>query len=249
VRVNTLSWLVCLALPACGPQPDTRQAVPVAAPTPGTPATSASAPAPATPGTPATSATPAPPQTGLTLGAVRDDVPLPLTALLGHSVAEVQAQLGEHTGKGMQRESCVRHVPERTFFGCHYALQRYLDKTGTWAGVRIGYEDNVATEVSYDGFKAGSGPVTPEALLAAAGLTLPAPGKESAPASDVRLWTWFNSLARLKIGGKQYRVEASVVGDDWARTRVSVILNDPLTPEQQAKIRPVIAKDPISEAP
>lgn len=246
MRVNTLSSLVGLTLlAACGPQPDTQRAVPVAAPAATPPP--AATPAPAT--TPAAPATPAPAETGLTLGAVRDDVPLPLTALLGRSVAEVQAQLGEHTGKGMQRESCVRFVPERTFFGCHYAMQRYLDKTGTWAGVRIGYEDNVATEVSYDGLKAGSGPVTPEALLAAAGLTLPGPGKESAPAEGVRLWAWFNSLARLRIGGKQYRVEASVVGDDWASTRVSVILNEPLTPEQKAKVKPVVGKDAVSETP
>ena len=227
MRVNTLSSMRRLAglvlLAACGSEPEPQQTAPAR-------------PAPA-------------PAADLALAQVREDVPLPVTRLLGRPVAEVQAQLGEHTGKGMQRESCVRFVPERVFFGCHYAMQRYVDKTGTFAGVRVGYEDGVATELAYDGYNAGSGAFTPEALLAAVGLTLPGPGKESAPAPDVRLWTWFNSLARLKIAGKQYRVEVSVVGDDWARAQVSVILNEPLTPEQQAKIRPATAKNTASEAP
>jgi hypothetical protein len=45
---------------------------------------------------------------------------------------------------------------------------------------------------------------------------------------------WFNSQARLLIAGKQHRVEVSIIDDDWARSRVEVMLNDPLTPEQQA---------------
>jgi hypothetical protein len=35
---------------------------------------------------------------------------------------------------------------------------------------------------------------------------------------------------------RQHRVEVSIIDDDWARSRVEVLLNDPLTPEQQAKV-------------
>jgi hypothetical protein len=222
VRVNTLSPAPQLALAllvtACGdPGPSTRQATPVAAD-----ATVPTAPAPA-------KSTP-------TLATLRDDVPMPLSRLLGRPVAEVQAELGEHTGKGMQRQSCVRFLPERTFFTCHYVTQTYADKTDNFASISVGFEDGVATEVAYTGWKRGSGEFTPEALLAAIGLTMPEPGKPSAPADKVRLWTWFNSQARLLIAGKQHRVEVSIVEDDWARSRVEVLLNHTLTPEQQARV-------------
>ncbi len=221
MRVNTLSPAPQLALAllviACGdPGPSTRHAAPVAA--------DAAAPAPAP-------AKPTP-----TLATLRDDVPLPLTRLLGRPVAEVQAELGEHTGKGMQRKSCVRFLPERTFFTCDYATQTYADKTGNFATISVGYEDGVATEVGYTGWKHGGGEFKPEALLAAIGLTVPEPGTPSTPAEKVRLWTWFNSQARLLIAGQQHRVEVSIVEDDWARSRVEVLQNHTLTPEQQARV-------------
>jgi hypothetical protein len=34
------------------------------------------------------------------------------------------------------------------------------------------------------------------------------------------------------IAGRQYRVLVSTVGDDWTRTKVEVILNDPLSPDE-----------------
>lgn len=169
---------------------------------------------------------------------VRDDVPLPLAALLGKSVADVQAQLGEHLGKGMMRQHCVRYVPERTFFKCKYALQQYADKTGNFTLVQVIYEDGVATAVAFDGWKHATGPFAPEAALANVGLTLPEPGKESSPAPNVRLWSWFNARARLLIDGKQYRVEVSAVDDKWEHSRVEVSLNHPLTPEQKAAVVP-----------
>src|SRR5690606_31805829 len=98
------------------------------------------------------------------LGRVRDDLELPLTALLGQPIAAVEARLGEPLGKGMARSSCVRFVPERVFFTCEFALQRYGDPTGTWTGVRVEFEDGVATGVGFDGWKHGDGPVDPARL-------------------------------------------------------------------------------------
>jgi hypothetical protein len=184
-----------------------------------------------------------------TLAQVRDDVPLALPKLLGRSQAEIEAMFGAPVGKGMDRKSCVRFVPERVFFACKYALRPHADKTGTFEEVLVAYEDGVVTELTFDGLKAGSGPFDPQALLGAIGLTLPEPGKQSVPASKVRLWSWFNSLARLRIAGKEYRVEVSVVEEDWSRGRVTIYENDRLTPEQTAKIVPPAGGAAISEPP
>ncbi|PCC71723.1 hypothetical protein SAMN02745121_03075 [Nannocystis exedens] len=185
-----------------------------------------------------------------TFGKVRSDVSLPLPALLGQPVASVEANFGEHQGKGLSRSTCVRFAPERTFFRCAFALQRYADKGDQWAGIRVEYEDGVAASIGFDGFKKGSGPFDPKVLLAAVGLELPDEPRTDAPAQGVRRWAWFNDRARLKIGEHQYRVEISVVGEDWSRSRIDVILNDPLTPEQKAKIVPPgPGKAEVSEPP
>jgi hypothetical protein len=183
------------------------------------------------------------------LAETRDDVPLPLGKFLGQPVADVQAQLGEHLGKGMARKSCVRFVPERTFLSCEYALQRYADKTGNFTAIQVAYEDGAASAIAYDGWKHAAGPFDAQALLSAIGLTLPGPGELTTPQPNVKLWRWFNQRARLLIHGKQYRVELSVIDDDWARSRVEVILNDPLTPAQKAKILQPGGQDVREEPP
>lgn len=207
-----------------------------------TPGAAADAPVPA----PTAQTTPGAAPAEAALAQVRDDVPLPLTGLLGHTVEEVQAQLGEHQGKGMVRKTCFRFAPARTHFTCRYAQQSYADKTGNFRSLRVAYEDGVAAAVAYDGWVHGSGEFTPEALLAAIGLTMPGPGKLQEPAPGVRLWTWFNSQARLLIDGKQHRVEVSIIDNDWSRSRVEVTMNHPLTPEQEALIVPVAGKGPIA---
>lgn len=195
------------------------------------------------PPAPAKAAEPAKPPPAK-LAVLRDDVPLPLKKILGRSVADVQALLGEPLGKGMVRDSCVRFVPDRTFFGCKYALQRYADKTDNFKAVQVAFEEGVATEVAFDGWKHATGLFDPQALLTAIGLTLPEPGVESTPKPNVRLWRWFNHIARLVIDGKQYRVDLSVVDDEWSRSRVEIYLNDSLTPEQAAKIQQPAGNEP-----
>jgi hypothetical protein len=183
-----------------------------------------------------------------TVAQVREDVPLALPKLLGRTQAEFEAEFGAPKGKGMDRPSCVRFVPERVWFACKYALRAYADKTGTFEEVLVAYEEGVVTELTFDGLKSGSGPFDPQALLDAIGLTLPEPGKQSRPASEVQLWSWFNSRARLRVAGKEYRVEVSVVAEDWARARVTIHENDRLTPEQTAKVVPPAGAQ-VSEAP
>src|SRR5690606_4859841 len=137
--------------------------------------------------------------------------PLPITGLLGKTPPEVEAQLAEPLGKGMARRSCVRFVPDRVWFECQYAWQRYGDKTGTYAAVQVSYEDGVATGVAFEGIP-GEGPFDPKAALAKVGVRLPGEPRVSEPAPDTRVWSWFNDEARLLIHGKQYRVEVSSVG-------------------------------------
>jgi hypothetical protein len=136
---------------------------------------------------------------GTALAIVRDDVALPLPLLIGQVPQDVESLLGEPLTKGMRRGSCVRFVPERVFYTCEHVEQTYADKTGTFARVRVEFDDGVATRVAFDGTP-GEGPFTPEQALAAVGLTLPEPGRRSEPAAGVELWSWFNGRSSTAIG-------------------------------------------------
>ncbi len=177
------------------------------------------------------------------LATVRDDVPLPLPKMLGHFPADVETLLGEPLTKGSRSESCVRFVPKRVFFACESVSQTYADKTGAFRQVTVTYEDGVSTAVTFDGAR-GEGPFTADAALAAVGLTLPFPPTVSQPAPGVTLWSWFNGQARLRIEGKEYRVEASVVEDKRERSRIEVILNHPLSEMERSRVLPVAGKKP-----
>jgi len=172
---------------------------------------------------------------------VRDDVALPLTSLLGRAPQDVEAMLGDPPGKGFAKESCVRFAPKRIFFGCKFVSQTYADKTGTFGSVTVDYEDGLSARVAFNGLP-GAGPLTWEEALEIVGLELPRAPAIDSPADGVTLWSWYNGAARLFIGDKQYRVEASVVRDDRSRAKVDVILNHPLSPEQEAKILEVKPK-------
>lgn len=174
--------------------------------------------------------------TRLKLATVSSDVPLPLTALLGKPPAEVEARLGEPQGKGMMRKSCVRFLPDRVWFECDYAWQRYADKTGNYSAIQVGYEDGISTSVAYEGVK-GEGEFDPAKALAAVGVTLPGKPRQTTPAENATLWSWFNSDARLVLDERQYRVEVSAVESKWDRSKVEFLLNHPLSDEQKAKIK------------
>ena len=179
---------------------------------------------------------------------VREDVPLPLTKMLGHVPADVEALLGEPQTKGSRSTSCVRFVPERVFFACESVTQTYADKTGAFRSVTVTFEDGVSARVAFDG-PSGDGPFTAEAALAAVGLELPFPPTVSTPAPDVTLWSWFNSQARLSVEDRDYRVEASVVEGKRERARIDVILNQPLDASERARILPVRGRGAPADAP
>lgn len=224
--LQRLSWSLCgILLLGCSQPPGPEAAKTAEVAKPAKPAEPAK-----TGGPPPEASTPA------RLGRALDQVPLPLSALLDQPVTAVEANLGEHQGKGMARSTCVRFVPERVFFSCSFAVQRYADRGDDWRGIQVEYEDGLAASINFDGYKKGSGPVDPQQLLKAVGLELPDEPRVDSPAEGVRRWAWFNDRARLRIGEHQYRVEVSTVGDDWSRSRVDVIRNDPLTEAQKAKV-------------
>ncbi|HWB78368.1 MAG TPA: hypothetical protein VG755_25555 [Nannocystaceae bacterium] len=164
------------------------------------------------------------------------DGPLPIAGLIGKPPAEVEAQLAEPLGKGMARESCVRFVPDRTWFQCKFALQRYGDKSGAYKAISVEYEDGKATALGFEGFVRAEGTIEPKTALAYVGLELPGEPKLEHPSADTNVWSFFNGAARLRIDGRQYRVIVSSVGADWARTKVEVKLNDPLSDDEKSRI-------------
>ena len=170
------------------------------------------------------------------------NAPLPISDLLGKAPADAQAKLGEPTGKGMTRTSCVRFLPERVWFECGYAHQRYADTTGTYKAVQVSYEDGKAASIAFEGVP-GEGAFEPVQALAKVGLELPSPPRVSEPKEGVKLYSWFNDEARLVIDGLQYRVEVSTVDDKWEHSKVEIVLNHPLDAAQQAKVKPVRGKD------
>lgn len=177
----------------------------------------------------------APAKPAVELGAILDTAPLPLASILGADPKTAESHLGAVKGKGGQRKSCVRFVPERTFFACAHAWQRYTDKTGTFETIEVLYEDGAAASIVFEGLP-GEGEFSPQEALRRVGLALPGKPTQSAPSDDVERWSWFNSEARLLIDKRQYRVEVSNIGGTWAKTRVDVVLNDPLTDAQKAKV-------------
>ena len=236
--------LVCIALflTACPNDGSSK-----AEPTPDTKAKAAAKPEPATKDeTKAPEPKPAPEATPKPQPPKKDDGPLatlsadvkfPLATMLGKKPAEIQPHLGDPTGKGISRKSCVRFLPERTWFECDYAMQRYVDPTSTYAAITITYEDGVSTGIAFEGVP-GEGEFDPNAALAHVGVELVGQPKESNPSENVKLWSWFNSAARMLVHGKQYRAEVSSVGGTWDTSRVEFFLNHPLTAEQKTKIRP-----------
>jgi hypothetical protein len=162
---------------------------------------------------------------------------LPIEDMLGHAPAEVEAKLGDALGKGEARSSCVRYVPDRVWFRCSHAVQRYADPTGHFKAVGVEFEDGKASALAFDGLQR-TGPFDPGQALAAVGLELPGTPKIAEPDPSTKVYTWFNSAARLLVHGRQYRVQVSVVDGDWQRAKVELVLNDPLNPDELARKLP-----------
>ena len=176
-----------------------------------------------------------PPEASGPMGKVLDGAPIPLASFVGAAPADAEKHLGEPLSKGGTKKSCVRFVPERTWFHCEHAWQRYGDPTGTAESIYVTYEDGKVASIAFEKL-AGEGTFDPKAALAKVGLELPADPTLKSPAENVKLWSWWNSQSKLLLGGRQYRVEVSSVEDKWDASKVDIILNDPLTDDEKTRM-------------
>lgn len=175
---------------------------------------------------------------GPKLGRFVEDGPVPWTQLLRKTPEEVEKVLGPHTDIGSGRITCVRFLPERTFFECKQEMRIY-DLDG-FESLYVDYEDGKAATVAVTGFEKGEQGVEPNNALQLAGLELPVAGKKREMQGDdgsATIWEWFNSLARLKVGEDQFMVRLSTVDDDWNKTKLEVIVNSPLTDDEKSRIK------------
>lgn len=175
-----------------------------------------------------------PPAADGPMGKALPDAPIPLTELFGAEPAKAETMFGDPVAKGGTKDSCVRFIPDRTWFKCKNAWQRYSDKTGTAESLYVTYEDGKVAAVAFEKVK-GEGPFDPTAALKKVGLELPEVPTLKRPADNVKLWSWFNAQARLVFGERQYRVEVSTVDDQWETSKVDIILNDPLNDDEKAR--------------
>src|SRR5690606_2877503 len=174
---------------------------------------------------------------GQPLGKVLPDAPLPLVKMLGQTPVEVESHLGPPlpNSKGGMKDTCVRYLPERTWFRCKFAWQRYSDATNTFEVVHVIYEDGKVSGLSFEGIP-GAGKFDPRQALRKVGLELPGEPTVEQPEPDVTVWSWWNSTARLLVHQRQYRVRVSAVGGSWETAKVEIILNDVLTEDEEARV-------------
>jgi hypothetical protein len=181
---------------------------------------------------------------GTTLGQLRSSEHIDLNLLVNKTPAEVEAVLGKPENLGSDRVSCVRFVPERVFFACQQEIRIY--QRPPFAHIRVEFEDGRAANVTLSGLP-GEGVFNVDAALALVGVVLPdAPSHDNPPLGVggdpddvVDRWEWGNSRARLRIDGLEHRVRVSVVNSDYRRSKLEIINNNPLSPEQTARIKPV----------
>jgi hypothetical protein len=172
-----------------------------------------------------------------TMGRILPDAPIPLHEVLGHAPADAEKVLGEPTETGSSRISCVRFLPDRTFFACEQEARAYADKSGKFEGIRVEYEDGKAASIALTGL-VGEGDFSPEQALTIVGLELPGEFRTIKPKPEVEVWDYWNSEARLVLDGKQYRVQVSVVDGEWPRSKVEIMINHPLTDDEKSRIKP-----------
>jgi hypothetical protein len=178
---------------------------------------------------------------GTTLGQVRSTERINLNAIVNKTADEVDDVLGAPKDIGSDRISCVRFVPERVFFACEQEIRIY--EHPDFEEIRVEFEDGKAALVAISGLP-GEGQFEPEAALALVGIELPdEPHHDNPPLAaggggeTVDRWEWSNSRARLRIDGLEHRVRLSMVNGEWKRAKVELINNNPLSEEQQARIK------------
>lgn len=226
-RASLLWTVVILGCPSTAPQ------------APAKPAPKAASEAAAQPKAPDPAPEPVPPKPQEPMGTVLPSAPIALASFLGAAPAEAEAQLGEPQAKGGAKDSCVRFLPDKTWFRCKHVWQRYADKTGTAETIHVTYEDGKAASIAFEKL-AGEGAFDPRVALTSVGLQLPGEPTVKQPADNVTLWSWWNAQARLLVGGRQYRVEVSAVDGQWTTAKVDIILNDPLDEDEKTRVFEVV---------
>ena len=189
------------------------------------------------PKTPKIKAVPDKHEDGKPLGKLLDGVALPVAKLLGEAPPKVESFLGPPLPdqKGGMRKSCVRYIPDRTWFHCEQAWQRYSDKTGTFGVVHVIYEDGKATALSFEKIPGQDSSSPSRRWPRWAWCCRGRPRLEN-PSEGVTVWSWFNPQARLIIHGRQYRVRVSTVGGKWETSKVEIILNDVLNESEKPRV-------------
>jgi hypothetical protein len=191
---------------------------------------------------------------GIELAKVQDGI-VRVDAIMGRSPDEVAGILGEPSSFSEQPVSCVRLLPDRVFFSCKHEFAVYAAPEGAAEQIELEFEDGKATVLAVAGL-VGEGPFDAERALELVGLELPGKPMLKHPEfqdrmaqktqNTVDLHSWWNGEARLILGGKEHRVEVSVVNGEWRRSKVKVVENHPLDADQQAR---VIKKAPPDGAP
>lgn len=183
------------------------------------------------------------PETKGPLGSISKTDAVDFTALVHKTPEQVEAVLGAHEESGSDRVSCVRFVPERVFFACEQEIRTYNHPA--FEKIRIEYEDGRSARVGIIGLP-GSGELEPTSALALVGLSVPGEPRswteamstrDGTPDGTAHIWEWGNSSAKLLVDGQQQRVRLSIVDDNWARSKVELINNNPLTDAQKARIK------------
>jgi hypothetical protein len=189
------------------------------------------------------------------LGQLRSTEHIDLNLLVNKTPAEVEAVLGAAESTGSDRVSCVRFVPERVFFACEQEIRVYQHPP--FEQIRVEFEDGRAANVALTGLP-GEGQFNLDTALDLAGVVLPESpshdnpplGVGGEPSDVVDRWEWVNSRARLRVDGLEHRVRMSVVNSEYRRAKLEIINNNPLSPEQAARIKPVQgAASSVSEPP
>ena len=185
---------------------------------------------------------PATDNAGNLLGQLQATEFINLNLLINKTPEQVDAVLGEPKATGSDRISCVRFVPERVFFACEQTIRVYDHEQ--FEQIRVEFEDGYSALVAVSGLP-GEGAFDPDAALASLGVSLPEKPHHDNPsmgiggeAGDVvDRWIWGNSSARLLIDDLEHRIQLSVVNGEWRRSKLELILNHPLNPEQESRIK------------
>jgi hypothetical protein len=162
------------------------------------------------------------------------DAPVKWSDILRATPEAVAAVLGDHTREGGGRISCVRFLPKRVHFACTHVARDYAHPA--FEKVTVDFEDGRAAAVSLVGFKGAAGDFSIDAATKAAGIKAARPPRPQS-AEGAEVFVWFNHEAQLLVAKDQFLMRLSTVDRDWAKTKLEVIFNGPLSDEEKARTK------------